>query len=190
VASFKANSMVTMRTQITRSIAILGLLGTASASAFAQDSSNGNSDDYVEALRSCQSLNDDAARLACFDSAVANIVTANDEGEVQVVDREDVRETRRSLFGFSLPRIGLFGGDDENEEESERLETTIASVRYLGRGAVRFTTAEGAVWEMNNVPRRMRTINAGDSVEFRKATLGYFFVRINGQRGVKGKRVE
>ena len=156
----------------------------------AQETASDESDDYVEALRSCQLIEQDAARLECFDAAVGNIVAASDEGNVQVVDREDVRETRRSLFGFTLPRIGLFSGDGEDEEENEELETTIASVRYVSRGTVRFTTAEGAVWEMNNVPRRMRTIKEGDRVVFRKATFGYFFVRINGQRGVKGKRIQ
>lgn len=31
---------------------------------------------------------------------------------------------------------------------------------------------------------------AGDNVEFKKASLGFYFIRINSQMGVKGKRVE
>lgn len=159
----------------------------ASVSASAQDAADEASGDYVERLKACQTITDDTARLACFDSAVGGIVTATETGEVQVVDREDVRQTRRSLFGFSLPNLGIFGGD---EEEEELFETTIESVRYFGRGQVRFTTAEGAVWEMNNVPRRQREIRAGDTVVFKDAALGTYFVRINGQQGVKGRRVQ
>lgn len=142
----------------------------------------------LDELKSCQGLIDDAERLACFDAKVAGLVAANDAGDVQLVDREDVRETRRSLFGFSLPDLGIFGGSEEEEEEL--FTTTIASVRYFGRSGVRFTTAEGAVWEMNNVPSRLRTIKPGDTAEFKEASLGFYFVRIENQMGVKGKRIE
>jgi len=169
-------------------IAAAGAFAALAVPLKAQDNSDAPNSDYLERLKSCQLLEDDIARLDCFDAAVAGIVEANDAGEVQVIDQDDVRETKRSLFGFSLPDIGLFGGDDD--EEDERLETTIQSVRYLSRRRVRFTTAEGAVWEMNNVPRRLREIREGDQVVFKKASLGYFFVRIAGQTGVKGRRIQ
>lgn len=145
--------------------------------------------DFLDELRSCQGLSDDTERLACFDAKVAGLIAANEAGDVQMVDREDVRQTRRSLFGFRLPELGIFGGNDDAEED-ELFTTTISSVRYFGRTGVRFTTAEGAVWEMNNVPSRLRTIKPGDTAEFKKASLGFFFVRIEGQMGVKGKRIE
>ena len=144
--------------------------------------------DYLEALKACQAIASDAERLSCLDASVARMVAANDAGEVQIVDKEDVTETKRKLFGFSLPKIGLFGGGDGDEDEL--FETTITSARYVDSKTVRFTTAEGAVWQMNNVPRRLRRIEKGDSVAFKKASLGTYFIRIDGQMGVKGKRVE
>lgn len=174
-------------------VAGCGVIGaisfTGANPAFAQDAASATpSPDYIDALRQCQTITDDAARLACFDGAVGSIVTATEEGEVTVVDREDVRETRRSLFGFNVPEGAILGSGEDDEEETE-LETTIASVRYTGRRQARITTAEGAVWEINNIPQRQRQIRSGDTVVFRKATLGYYFLRINGQRGVKGRRV-
>lgn len=165
-----------------------GLLVLAGAPAAAQDATDAASPDYVENLKACQTLADDLARLACFDAAVGAILAANDSGDVQVIDKDEVRETRRSLFGFSLPDIGLFGGGDDTEDEL--FETTISSARYLARNSARFTTAEGAVWELNNIPSRLRRIEPGDKVVFKKASMGYFFVRINGQTGIKGRRVE
>jgi len=167
---------------------VAGSVFALGAPLLAQDSSDGAQGDYLEALRSCQAIADNSERLACYDGAVGSIVTASDAGDVQFVDRDDVRETRRSLFGFSIPDLGIFGGDDD-EEEDELFETTIVSARYFGRNSVRFTTAEGAVWEMNNIPRRLRTIREGNTVIFRPASFGYYFVRIQGQRGVKGRRV-
>ena len=168
--------------------AAASLFAIAAAPLVAQDDAAVGQPDYVENLKACQTLTDDVARLACFDSTVGAILAANEAGEVQVIDKEDVRETRRSLFGFSLPQIGLFGGEDD--EEDELFETTIASVRYLRSNSARFTTSEGAVWELNNIPSRLRTIKSGDTVVFKKASLGFFFVRINGQTGIKGRRVE
>lgn len=165
-----------------------GFCAIMAAPLSAQDDASSTQPDYVENLKACQTLTDDMARLACFDSAVGAILAANEAGDVQVIDKEDVRETRRSLFGFSLPNIGLFGGGDD--EADTQFETTIASVRYIGRNSARFTTEEGAVWELNNIPSRLRTIKAGDPVVFKKASLGYFFVRIAGQTGIKGRRVE
>ncbi len=163
-----------------------GAFAVTALPAQAQDAEDG---DYLEGLKACQVVADDTERLACFDAAVGSIVTASDEGEVQVVDREDVRQTRRSLFGFNLPDLGIFGSE-EDEGEEELFTTTIVSARYLSSRKARFTTAEGAVWEMKNIPRRLRRIQEGDSVEFKPAALGYFFIRINGQMGVKGRRVE
>ena len=106
-----------------------------------------------------------------------------------MIDREDVREARRSLFGFALPSVGLFDDDGEDEEE-ELFSTTIERVRYLSGRKAQFTTAEGAVWEMKNIPRRLREIEPGDTVVFKGASMGYFYIRIDGQMGVKGRRIQ
>lgn len=156
---------------------------------FAQDGPAKGTADYVEGLKSCQTLTDDIARLACFDTQVSKIVTASDTGEVQVIDREDVRQTKRSLFGFNVPNIKIFGDGRDDAEQDGLFRTTIASVQYLSSRSARFTTAEGAVWEMKDIPRRLRRIEEGDTAEFKGAALGTFFIRINNQLGIKGRRV-
>ncbi len=176
--------------------AIIGALAFTVCSPLAAQNT-GNSEasdtDYLEALKSCQTLSEDSARLACFDKAVGSIVTANAAGEVQVVDKDDVEKTRRSLFGFALPKIALFGGDDDSEEGKKKrnlLETTITSVSYRSRKVIFFTTEEGATWRISNAPPRLRTIKTGQSVVLKKAAMGSFFIRIDGQLGVKGVRVK
>jgi len=146
--------------------------------------------DYVAALKACRAIADADERLACYDAKVGAMVAASEAGDVRIVDREDVRRTRRQLFGFTVPDLDILEGDETDKETSELLQTTITSARRVGGKAWRFTTAEGAVWEIGNAPRRLAPITPGDSVEFKKASLGYFFIRINGQMGVKGKRVE
>lgn len=159
--------------------------------AFAQDKAQ---DKYLDSLRKCQALTDNAERLDCFDKAVSTIIAASDSDDLRIVDREEVRDTRRKLFGFSLPDLGIFGrregrGEDAKEDELEVLQTTITSVRPTGTGYV-LTTAEGAKWQIDNVPRRLLSPKPGQSLEIRNAALSAYFLRINGQGGVKGRRIE
>jgi hypothetical protein len=148
---------------------------------------------YVAALRDCQGKTDPAERLACYDTAVASIVTASKEGDVRVVDREEVRQTRRKLFGFALPDLGIFGGksdkdDPEQADEFTTLQTTITGIKGTDR-AIILVTAEGAEWQLDELPARLLRPKVGQPVEIREGSLSSFFLRINGQKGVKGRRV-
>lgn len=171
--------------------ALAAVAAMLAAPASAQDRAE---DKYLDSLRTCQAITDNAERLACFDKAVGTIVAASDSDDLRIVDREEVRETRRKLFGFSLPDLGIFGrrdgqGDDAKEDELEVLQTTITSVRPTGDGYI-LTTAEGAKWQIDNVPRRLLSPKVGQSLEIRNAALSAYFLRINGQGGVKGRRIE
>lgn len=146
---------------------------------------------HIEALRACRVIAGPEQRLSCYDRSVAVMVAAAEAGEVRVVNREAVEQTRRRLFGFSLPDLNLFGNDeDEGEEELDELETSITAVRNLRGDAWLFETAEGATWRITNAPARLRAPEAGQSVVFKKAAMGSYFIRIDGQIGVKGRRVE
>ena len=175
-----------------KQLAVGGALLFAAPAALAQESTtDAATGEYVAGLRACQAIADDAQRLACFDKAVGDIVAANDSGEVRIIDREDIRNTRRQLFGLSVPEVGVLERDETDaKEDSELLETTITSVRYLSAKQIRFTTSEGATWEINRPPRFLRTIKEGQNVVFKKAALGTFFIRVDGQMGVKGKRIQ
>jgi len=144
---------------------------------------------YLEGLKACQSVADDDERLACYDAAVGRVVAATDEGDVRIVNSDDIRKTRRGLFGFGLPKINLFGG--EADEEDTLLQSTITGVRIEGRNTVFLTIEEaGAVWRIPGASRIVMNTRVGDSVEFKKAALGSYFIRINGRLGVKGRRVK
>lgn len=165
----------------------------ATAAPLAAEDAKGESA-YVAALRACQGKTNDAERLACYDTAVAAMVSASSEGEVRVVDRAEVRDTRRKLFGFSLPDLGIFGRkgdkpDAEEEEEFTTLQTTVASVRYVS-GKLVITTAEGADWQLDEMPARLMKPKVGQSLEIKSGALSSYFLRIDGQKGVKGRRVK
>ncbi len=184
--------MTELRAAAVAPFAFAALMLVAASPLAAQDDKGESA--YVTALRACQAKTDPADRLACYDTAVASIVAASSEGEVRVVDREEVRQTRRKLFGFALPDLGIFGGrsdkeDPEQEQEFTTLQTTIASVRQSA-GTYVIVTQEGAEWRLDELPTRLMKPKPGQPLEIRKGALSSYVLRINGQKGVKGRRVQ
>lgn len=168
----------------------LALLGTPAAlSAQEADAATPAQADYIADLKTCRQVAEASDRLACFDRTVGAMVAATESGEVRIVDREAVRETRRSLFGFTMPKGGVFGGD-EDADDASMLESTITDVRRLRGDTYVITISEGSKWQMSNVPMRLRPPRAGDAVTLKRAALGSYFIRIAGQTGVKGRRIE
>ncbi len=135
------------------------------------------------AVTQCRAIADSAARLTCFDTSVAALDTAERSQAVVVVDQQQVRETKRNLFGISLPNLGLFGSDD-----LPQIETTVTSAAVDGAGHWSFVMADGARWTQtddNVIARRPR---ANDKVIIKRAALGSFRLSVGGQPGVKAKR--
>nr|WP_137676343.1 hypothetical protein [Parerythrobacter lutipelagi] len=161
-----------------------------SSTTLAQESGAGETgDNYMENLQACQAVQADTERLRCYDNAVARVVTASEAGEVRLVDRGDVDKTRRRLFGFSLPDLGIFGSGDEGE--LELLESKVTRVISINRNKITFEIEEGSVWYISDAPSRViRRLEPGASVAFKKAALGSYFIRVEGMTGVKGKRVD
>lgn len=172
-------------------VAVVAAAFTLSAAAAAQaDNVEAGSSDHLTALETCRDLLDPSARLACFDQQVARMLAAADAGELRLLDQQAMQDTRRRLFGFSLPRIGLFGGG-KGDEAMDTLESTITKVTYQRSDAFTFEIAEGgATWQITNAPQRLIRPKVGDPVVFKSASMGSYFIRINGQIGVKGRRVQ
>ena len=176
------------------SLFVTGLCGLLAMSmhsgALAQDADSTNG--HLASIKACQAESDPGARLACFDAAAAAMVGASEAGELRIVDREEVRKTRRKLFGFSLPDFGIFGKrdkDGEDEDKIDEIETTIASVSGSYSTGYTIRTSEGAVWRIDKVPGRLLEPKPGDKMLIKNAALTAYFIRINGQGGVKGSRI-
>jgi hypothetical protein len=72
-------------------------------------------DNVIQSFQRCRSITTVEARLECFDKAASVLGNAVKNKEITIVDRQEVRQARRSLFGFTIPRLSLFGGDDRDE---------------------------------------------------------------------------
>ncbi|MFO1255036.1 MAG: hypothetical protein U1E37_05135 [Sphingomonadaceae bacterium] len=134
-----------------------------------------------QAVVDCRKLAGDAERLACYDRSVDALASAADSKQVLVVDRATTEKTKRSLFGLSLPRIKLFGENDD--VEIEKIESTLTAVSSARDGSAIFVLADGARWKQTD--GRDTFAKAGQTIEIRKGSLGSYFARINGQSGVR-----
>lgn len=147
---------------------------------------NNGSADELQGLIECRAIAQDIERLACFDREVALVSAKQESGEVRVVRAEDIRETRRGLFGFSTPKTGLFASSDEADD---KLQSRITGVRQVRSDYWEVTIAEGSVWRASDTPRRFKP-RVGDTVELERAALGSYWLRVNGTLGVKARRIE
>lgn len=144
----------------------------------------------VSAIDRCRQMTDPAQRLACYDSAASALVTAANTGAVSIVDRNEVRKVRHSLFGFTLPRIPFFSGDTTANEAQDKLDSTITSVKALNNGYYQIVIADNnAVWVTTDDSINFDPPRPGQKITILRGALGNYFLRINGQVGVRGKRV-
>ena len=157
----------------------------------------------------CAGIADDAARLACFDAAVAGLRAAQEAGDILAVDREAVAQVEREAFGLSLPSLPRFalgrGGQDDRvdsasaapgeqrDAETGQLDAvtfTLSALRARNDGRTVFTMDNGQRWEQVTA-ERVRSLRPGDAVSIRRASLGsYMLTKVDGGAAYRVRRVE
>lgn len=140
-----------------------------------------------EALVNCRTIADPSERLVCYDAKVAAIDEAEKKDELILADKQAMQEARRGLFGFSLPKIKLFGNAD-GEGESE-LVAKIASAYQANMGKLTIVLEDGARWVQIDSQSLYRLPKSGSEVKIRPAAMGSYFANIDGQRAIRMKRV-
>ncbi|HEX8379540.1 MAG TPA: hypothetical protein VF619_03195 [Allosphingosinicella sp.] len=143
----------------------------------------------VQELAACRTLAADDARLRCYDAAAAALARAAESGDIVLVDREDVRKTRRSLFGFNVPKLPFFSGDDSAADQQDEITARIAGAHSIGNGKWIIRLEDGAVWETTEGKAAVRAPRAGNEVTIKRGSLGGYFLRIAGQRTLRARRV-
>jgi hypothetical protein len=140
------------------------------------------------ALLRCRTMTDAAARLACFDSAVAALDAAARNRELVVVDRDQIRKTRRSLFGLDLPNFRLFGDDEDEAEEVKTIEGVVASVGSDANARYIIRLKDGSIWRQMDGNTLGRGPRPGFKVVINRTMTGSYMMRVEGQPGIRVKR--
>lgn len=162
----------------------LALAGAAHA---APGDPDGASERTLRQFQQCRQVSEPAARLRCFETAADDFEAALKRRDVRIVDREEVRQTRRSLFGFSLPKIGLFERDPGVSEEQEELDATVREVRQVSYGKLEMVLDGGAVW--TNIDPVQRTPKPGSAIHLKRGTMGNYYLKPQNGRGFRGIRI-
>lgn len=143
-------------------------------------------------LLQCRGIADNAERLACFDRQVGEMDVAAQRDEVVVLDKSELKKTRKTLFGFSFPKLPFLGGGDDDDQAREEgfshIETTIGSLRALGYDKWQIGLEDGAQW-MTTEAITGSAPKVGQKIEIRRAAMGSFLGKVNGGRAVRMKRV-
>lgn len=172
-----------MRLAVRLTFAAAALVAVPAA---AEEAEKASQPKVLQAVLDCRAITDPTQRLACYDRSADALDTATTTREVLVVDRATARKTKRGLFGLTLPKVKLFG--DNDDEEIEQIESTIASTHSARDGSVVFVLPDGARWKQTD--GRDTYAKAGQPIVIRKGALGSFFARVNNQTGVRVVRIQ
>jgi hypothetical protein len=169
--------------------ALLMVLTLSPGSSFAE-TAKASGAAAVDAVKACRAIAAPDARLACFDKTSAALDEAITNHEVTVLDKQEVRRTRRSLFGFEMPHIALFDAKDEKEQKSaeyNELDSNVTAVHSLGYGKFEVVIAEGgAVWRNSDAMDFPPKV--GDKIHIKKGVIGNYFLKIGTNQVVRGSR--
>jgi hypothetical protein len=142
--------------------------------------------EVLNQLTACRQVTGDAERLACYDRQVAALEAAEASREIAVVDRAQIRRTRRSLFGLVLPDLGIFGGDRDEGDDGAAVNEINSTLTSIGTGADGRTTyrlADDSVWVQTE--GRVGAARRGEAIRIRRGPLGSFIANIAGRPGVR-----
>lgn len=180
---------LTIRTH--RALTIAPAVGALTLAAWAAPvmAQNG-SPSIVAQLRQCQTIAENTARLACFDQGMAAFSAAQSSGELAVIDRAQVRETRRQLFGFEAPDLSRIfsSGEAGVEEVIDSVETTLVRAERGNDGRWQFQLADGSRWHQTSNDRYQVVNREGEAVRIRRASLGSYLMSVGRSRGIRVQR--
>jgi len=86
----------------------------------------------LQPILDCRMIENDAARLSCFDEAAAALGGGVETGSVVAVNREEIEAVERDSFGLNLPSLprlsfSLFGSRDSVNDLAPRSEAASES---------------------------------------------------------------
>lgn len=168
-------------------VGVVGIAGATLARAPRASQAAHTSPDAIAALEQCRAITAADARLACFDAAAAALHQAIGRKDVVVLDQAQVRNTRRSLFGFSLPNLAPFGLAANGSGEIREVDAKLKSVRRMAYEVYDLTLDNGAIWRNTELIEFPPDI--GQTVKIRRAPLGGFFLELPSGRTVRAVRV-
>jgi hypothetical protein len=176
--------------KLSRKMAALGIISAAVTYTPALAQASQSTSAPVDRMVACRGVVADVARLQCFDAAAAALAQARLSGALVVVDRAEVRKTRRSLFGFNAASLPFFRGDNSQDDEPKDIAAKIKSVRAQGYNKWLFELEDGAMWQTTEADAKGFAPKPGTILKIKKGSLGGYMLQFEGARPLRGMRVK
>lgn len=175
-----------MRIITAPAIAVVAVLSLANPS-LAQNTTVARAPLLAQVAR-CRQIATDTERLSCFDQAAGALDAAERQGEVVVVERGQIQEVRRQLFGFELPTLPPMFSRGADEEKINAVETTLVSASQGMDGKWVFRLADDSEWrQIDSAPVRFQN-RPGTEIRVRRASLGSYQLTAGRSRAVRVRR--
>lgn len=140
----------------------------------------------VVKLLGCQLVAENGARLACFDREAPAVSSALNRRDLVVVDRDEIRRTRRSMFGLSLPNITFLGGD---KEEISHIDSVLEGTSHNRDGGYVFRLQDDSRWTQVDDRAFALEPSQGEKVVVKRAAMGSYILTVGRQPGVRVQRL-
>ena len=138
-------------------------------------------------IYACTSISDDSARLACFDESVAKFRSAEETGDVQTVNRQELKAIEREAFGFSMPSLPqLFKKRAEaknsspDSDELKKITVGVKKIDISRNGIVTVYLDDGQIWrqiDTTKVPRSMA--RKAETATIKRAVFGSYLMKLD-----------
>ena len=172
-----------------RPIFAAALLCTAFAGpVLAQQAASTTRPELLDRLIGCRDLTDTGARLSCYDTATAALDSAERKGDVVVVDRAQVTEARRQMFGFDLPSMPNIFERGGRVESVEAVETTLVRASMGPQNSLIFTLADGSVWRSVDTSTPQVSNRPDQKVRVRRAAMSSYLMSVANGPGFRVRR--
>jgi hypothetical protein len=175
---------------------VAALAVTVGVTAVATSASAQKAPPNWDTLVKCAQTPDEAARLACYDSAMRAAGYAPNPAAVA--------EEHRKAFGLTVPNVNVFKHKKREEgaqaaganapppeENTNRIELTVDQVAVTQPvGKIVVFTTEGQIWQQTDTTQVNTLPREGDSFEVHKEALGGYFCDVNKYQSIRCKRVK
>lgn len=136
----------------------------------------------------CLKINEIEERLACYDHNVRAMETAQKSKKLFLASDGQIKESRRGLFGLTMPNLKIFGTGTDDAEEIKEITATIVSVRDTVNGYI-FELEDGAIWAQSEIRYLGSMPKKRQKIKIRKAALGSFMGKLDNGVGFRIKRL-
>jgi hypothetical protein len=157
----------TFRSACASKTLILGVLSSlmalSSSNLAAAQSADEANKTTLDSVFECAAIEAEMDRLACYDTAVGRLKTANDSGDLVTITRQQVEDVEKDAFGFSLsslPRLFSRAQSQITGGETDDLTDPVNSGQEAGQAVdkKKQIQKEEETYRVNTIEQPLRRV--------------------------------